>query len=197
MDSRNTESTGLISPWESASDNKLNIENELQKELCEKHILFGVKAETIGKRVDRDDYLFFLPDYAYRFAVVHLTWSGRTEKDEHWPSTRVYSDFEEWKVKCMVKDYLDYADETNTFKAIRANRRTGTEVALFGDNNPIIKPGNYIMSTLNTDVVFKVKGIEVLNYIDKSQNHINPWIIVESNKLLPEDLINTEFYIIS
>jgi hypothetical protein len=191
------EKVNFLDPWEPVQGSKSNIEVELQKELGKNHVLYGINIEAVGKRIDCDDYLFYLPDYTHKFAVVHLTWSGHRENDGRWPSTKLYIDKEEWEVQCMVRDYLEFAEEINTFKGLHANRRIGNEVALFGNYSTNIKAGIYLLNTLNEDVVLKVKGIEVLDYIDKTQNHINPWIIIESKEIKPEDFINMEFHIIS
>lgn len=89
-------------PWHPCDDTRL--EAELRRELCAKHVLFGIEAKIIARRQDCDDFLFALP--GGRFADVHLTWSK--ESDPTWPGTFIYdsaeqmwaaiqSDIEEWR----------------------------------------------------------------------------------------------------
>ncbi|MGE5474890.1 MAG: hypothetical protein ACM3UU_11790 [Ignavibacteriales bacterium] len=194
MDNNEIDQVKLLEPWELIKKEKLSIEQELQKEICDRHVLFGLKVEAVARRYDQDDFLFYLPDYQYKCAVVHLTWN--IERDVMYPRTKLYLDIEDWKVKCMVKDYFDITEEIDTFNVIQARNRIKDEIALFGSCSKIIKPGTYLMDTLDLNIVFKVKGIEHLSYIDKSQNDINPWIVIETNKVRPEDLINRKFHII-
>jgi len=89
-------------PWHRCDDARF--EAELRRELCEKHVLFGIDAKIIARRQDCDDFLFALPDG--RFAGVHLTWSK--EPDPTWPGTVIYgaaeqmwaaiqSEIDEWR----------------------------------------------------------------------------------------------------
>jgi hypothetical protein len=89
-------------PWHACDDQWF--EEELRREVCERHVLFGINAKIIARRQDCDNFLFALPDG--RFADVHLTWSK--ESDPTWPDTRIYdsaeqmratiqSDIDEWR----------------------------------------------------------------------------------------------------
>jgi len=89
-------------PWYPCDDRYF--EEELRREVCEKHVLFGIDAKIIARRQDLDDFLFELPNG--RFANVHLTWSK--ESNPTWPGTEIYasadqmwaaiqSDIDEWK----------------------------------------------------------------------------------------------------
>lgn len=71
-------------PRHSCDDPQFEI--ELRREVCEKHILFGLDAKVIARRQELDDFLFALP--GGRYASVHLTWSQ--ESDPTWPSTAIY-----------------------------------------------------------------------------------------------------------
>ncbi|MBN9027024.1 MAG: hypothetical protein J0H20_15830 [Rhizobiales bacterium] len=66
---------------------------ELQRELCSAHLLYGQEAVALARRWRRDDVLFGLTDG--RFAQVHLTW--RQQSNPEWPATQIYESFEDWK----------------------------------------------------------------------------------------------------
>lgn len=70
-----------------------SLEDELQRELCSCHTIYGIKAAAIGRRWRRDDVLFLLRDG--RFAQVHLT--RRAEANPRFPDTQIYANFEDWK----------------------------------------------------------------------------------------------------
>lgn len=71
------------------SSNRLAWEQELRTELSTGHVLDGRRWVMFARRTDRDDAVLHLASGGY--AVVHLTWSGRTEQPP-WPSTTVYQD---------------------------------------------------------------------------------------------------------
>jgi len=76
----------FLEPWECIDLNYGNsCENELYKELSPGHILFALKAKAIARRDDCDDVLFEIIDNSKRYAMVHLTWSGREESNGKWP----------------------------------------------------------------------------------------------------------------
>lgn len=83
---------GDWSAIDSASE-RASLEDELRRELCSSHIIYGIEAAAIGRRWRRDDVLFLLRDG--RFAQVHLT--RRAEANPRWPDTQVYASFKEWK----------------------------------------------------------------------------------------------------
>ena len=60
-------------------------EAELRSEICNGHVLFGRSFAAIGRRRDRDDFLFYLGDKSPRFAAVHLTF--QSERRQEWPKT--------------------------------------------------------------------------------------------------------------
>jgi len=66
---------------------------ELSREICSEHILYNVPACALGRRTDKDDFLFQIESVSGRFAVVHLTWQKET--NPQWPSTSVFNSFEE------------------------------------------------------------------------------------------------------
>ena|SRR2546427_8434216 len=77
-----------LEPWHPASS---GLKAELEKEVSPEHPLFGLKAISVGRRHDCDDVFFFLPNNPYPLAVVHLTWTGRREKNPEWPHIIFYS----------------------------------------------------------------------------------------------------------
>ncbi len=99
-------------PWEAATD-PAPIEAELGRELVRGHVLFGRRAVCIGRRIDQDDVLFFLPDGPQPYAVVHLTWHGVKERDTRWPSTRLFPSLAAWIGERMQPDHDDYPDDAD------------------------------------------------------------------------------------
>ena len=79
----------FLEPWHPCDDPRF--ETELRREVCEKHVLFGVDAKIVARRQDLDDFLFALPDG--RYANVHLTWSR--DSDPIWPNTEIYDSIEQ------------------------------------------------------------------------------------------------------
>jgi hypothetical protein len=98
-----------LEPWGPTSS---GLETELEKEVSPGHPLFGRKAISFGRRDDRDDVLFFLPDNPLPLAVVHLTWTGRREENPEWPQTSFYSSLEDWVERCMRPDHLEFEGGT-------------------------------------------------------------------------------------
>lgn len=82
-------------------------EKELAREIGPKHVLAGKRAVAIGRRVDTDDALFWLPDGPAQLAVVHLTWARRREPKPQWPWTDLYGSVEEWIERRMRPDHED------------------------------------------------------------------------------------------
>ena len=100
----------LLEPWTEIENSAEACVSELKKELGKSHVLYGCGAEALARRVDCDDALFKINGKKECLAVVHLTWSGKQEKDARWPSTEIYEDFEEWRSKCLIPDHEDYVD---------------------------------------------------------------------------------------
>ncbi|HEX9990166.1 MAG TPA: hypothetical protein VGE45_17040 [Chloroflexia bacterium] len=98
-----------LHPWEAV---KPGLEVYLKKEVGRGHVLSGVRAISVGHRVDNDDVLFFLPDSPSPLAVIHLTYSPVTEDNPEYtpdfPWTVLYSSLEEWAEKCLVPNHLEY-----------------------------------------------------------------------------------------
>lgn len=80
--------------WMAIDDNneKSKFEAELTREMPRGHLLFDENARVIARRGRRDDFLFELS--GGRLAQVHLTWAKET--DPFWPSTEVYSCYQDW-----------------------------------------------------------------------------------------------------
>jgi hypothetical protein len=89
-------------PWVSVQ--RAELVSELQREVGTNHPLYQQRARAIGQRCDGDDVLFHVPDCTLPYAVVHLTWSGRTEPDD-WPATTFYASLEDWQIRCMRADH--------------------------------------------------------------------------------------------
>jgi hypothetical protein len=56
--------------------------------------LFGLSVVALARRYDRDDVLFELADG--RVAEVHLTWTGKPERDPCWPETTIFGSCALW-----------------------------------------------------------------------------------------------------
>jgi hypothetical protein len=74
------------------------------------HPLYQQQAIAIGQRCDCDDVLFHLPASSVPYAMVHLTWSGKTEP-VGWPATSLYTSLEDWIKQCMQPDHETYRGE--------------------------------------------------------------------------------------
>jgi hypothetical protein len=78
---------------------------ELTREAGPKHPLHHRPAVAIGRRLDDDDVLFYLPAGPAPLAVVHLTYSARLlEPDPRFPHTTLYESVQEWVDTCMIPD---------------------------------------------------------------------------------------------
>lgn len=94
-----------LPPWEPAEP---GLEDELTREVGSRHPLKGRKAISVGRRADNDDVLFYLPGCPALLAVVHLTWSGRRERDPRLPSTVLYESVRAWESECMRPDHHEF-----------------------------------------------------------------------------------------
>ncbi|NFG42065.1 hypothetical protein FC789_12880 [Clostridium botulinum] len=81
--------------WGIIENNKKYFKSELIKEVNKNHILYGIEVKEIARREDCDDILFLLLDGSDRYAIVHLTWSGKREDIKNYPRTRLYNNIEE------------------------------------------------------------------------------------------------------
>lgn len=65
-------------PWQ--FDTAKNLLEELNKEMSQGHVLYGVEVRPIARRQDNDDVLFAVFDKTKpSLVLVHLTWSGKKE----------------------------------------------------------------------------------------------------------------------
>lgn len=97
-----------LEPWRRVSDEqqRLNLEAELEKEICEGHVLSGLPRHVLAKRDDQDDVLVSLENGENgRVAEVHLTWSSSKEMDTRWPRTLLFNSIGEWRIARMKSMY--------------------------------------------------------------------------------------------
>ncbi|MEU7262035.1 hypothetical protein AB0B21_40520 [Streptomyces rimosus] len=84
----------LPAPWWVPDDGVLHaLEQELRRELPPDHPLYGARVRAAARCEACDDVLFRVTDRSFRWAVVHLTWSGRQEQSP-WPRTTPLADLE-------------------------------------------------------------------------------------------------------
>lgn len=83
----------LIDPWrdlrnpgEPEQQQVQAVTNELLREASPGHPLYGIAFTVIGRSEARDDVLLKVDD---RWALVHLTWSGKSEVPP-WPTCVVF-----------------------------------------------------------------------------------------------------------
>jgi hypothetical protein len=100
-----------LEPWEPVSDSADILICELRRELAEEHVLFKVPVAAVARRTDSDDVLFATIESSKPLAVVHLTWSGRSEPDPLWPHTTLYDGWQDWIVRCQIPDHRDWLEK--------------------------------------------------------------------------------------
>lgn len=112
-------------PWnELQIEQKIAFEDELKKELgigdksffdflsnSKKHQLFDSDFSAFCHDQRNDDVLFEIrkPEFEKQFALVHLTWTSKKEK-EGYPNTTFYSDFDDFKYSRMYADKAGWED---------------------------------------------------------------------------------------
>ena len=110
-------------PWNSlAIEQKIAFEDELKKEISvdnssffsflnkqSDHELADMKYSAFCHDQRNDDVLFEIikPNLDKRFAVIHLTWTSKKERDGY-PNTKYYTDFDEFKYSRMYADKADW-----------------------------------------------------------------------------------------
>lgn len=97
----------LMEPWLPPSD-PAALTKEFQREVRRDGLLHGIDLNAIAVRCETDDVLFQVLDGTDRVAVVHLTWSGKTDTRPGWPWTRIYESVAAWRTECMIPDHEDY-----------------------------------------------------------------------------------------
>ena len=73
---------------------------------CQPDTLFGRTVQTVGRRQDCDDVLFYLGESVPQFAVVHLTYARETRPE--WPNAMVFDTLDAWIQQCMTPDAEDF-----------------------------------------------------------------------------------------
>ena len=94
-----------LDPWEPTN---ADFTSELEREVGRGHLLYGQRAIAVGRRVDQDDVLFWLPEGPAPLAVVHLTYAGR-ERSPEWRLTQLYHTFDDWVETRMRADHADHS----------------------------------------------------------------------------------------
>ena len=79
-----------LEPWDSLSAAPNYFEKNFYREVGEQHVLFQVHDSEIN------------------FAVVHLTYSYKREKESKYPRTIVYKDLNHWINVRMIPDHSEY-----------------------------------------------------------------------------------------
>jgi hypothetical protein len=97
-----------LDPWQRLEGSYDGFVRELQKEVPPLHVLHGLSVVAVARRIDCDDVLFVTANPAMPLAVVHLTWTGRTESDPRWPHTTSYKSWEDWTERCLLTDHHEY-----------------------------------------------------------------------------------------
>ena len=95
-------------PWHpvGSEDERRGLLDELQRELPPGHALAGIRVTPIGRRQDCDDVLFSLEDG--RVAVVHLTWSRKTEPAAEYPWTVVFDSLDRFVEDAMKPQHHEW-----------------------------------------------------------------------------------------
>ena len=97
-----------LEPWDSLCTEPSSFEEELYKEIGEGHILYGKNVSAMGRRYDKDDFLFLIDDSDFSFAVVHLTFSRKRENNPNFPTTKVFKNLDDWTENCMMPDHEEF-----------------------------------------------------------------------------------------
>jgi hypothetical protein len=97
-----------LTPWHALGSNSLRLQTELAAEVGSDHPLYGRDMRAVAVRQDCDDVLFVSVDEPQVVAVVHLTWSGRPERDPRWPETMFFASMEDWIERGMMVDHADF-----------------------------------------------------------------------------------------
>ena len=96
------------SPWSPVASPQF--EARLAKEVGPHHVLSERPVIAVGRRIDTDDVLFYLPSGPAALAVVHLTWSTETpEPDSRFPFTHLYQSVSQWIEQCMIPDGNEFS----------------------------------------------------------------------------------------
>jgi hypothetical protein len=97
-----------LEPWKPVNEFGEALVAELQREISEGHILCGVSILAVVRRADNDDVLFVTNDPSKPLAVVHLTWTGKSERAPYWPRTTIYEGWQDWIERCMTRTTQEF-----------------------------------------------------------------------------------------
>ena len=100
-----------LEPWRAVVS---GLEVELKNELGHGHPLYGHKAISVARRFDTDDVLFLLLEHPSPLAVVHLTWTGRTERNGLEPHATLYASMEDFVERRMKPDRDEFWGSAST-----------------------------------------------------------------------------------
>jgi hypothetical protein len=117
--------TFVEEPWEALTiGQKTGFEDELRKELGAtqtslfrfmanppSHFLFDAEISAFCRNQRNDDVLFAIKkvDFDQHFALIHLTWTGKQEKDGY-PHAAYYTDYDEFKHTVMYPDKAEWEE---------------------------------------------------------------------------------------
>lgn len=100
----------LTLPWRSLSESRAEaLSLGLTRELSPGHELYGIVARAIAARIDQDDVLFELRGHEKLLAVVHLTWSQRSEQNSKYPRTHLFGGWDDWVREKLIPDHEAYS----------------------------------------------------------------------------------------
>src|SRR5262245_16040673 len=101
-------SADWLIPWHPIADasEQGGLLSELRRELPREHPLFGLDVSPIARRQDCDDVLFSVKDG--RVAIVHLTWSGKTEPIADFPWTVIFESMESFVEQSMKPEHKEW-----------------------------------------------------------------------------------------
>lgn len=112
-------------PWNDLFiEQKIAFEDELKKEIgiknktffnftnkLKQHILYDAEFSALFHDIRNDNVLFEIrkPNSDSQFALVHLTWSGKKEKNAY-PKTKLFLDFNDFKIYQMYNDKFEWQE---------------------------------------------------------------------------------------
>lgn len=99
----------FVEPWVAVGRESRALVNELKREMCEQHVLWGRELQAIGRRLDSDDVLFEICEDVKQYAEVHLTYSSMPESNPEFPWTVLFSGLDEWICQGMMKDHREWS----------------------------------------------------------------------------------------
>lgn len=96
-----------LRPWFRLADPAASraLEQELAREVCPRHCLYGAVVTAVARRMDADDVLFLVTGDRPVLAVVHLTWTGCQGSSAAYPATTFFASVETWVERVMKSDH--------------------------------------------------------------------------------------------